>query len=306
MRESTKALVRNGFSLIELLVVIAVIAILLGLLIPAAQKLRAAADQVKCQHKLKQFGLAVQHVAEAHGTLPSLSAPAADRPIPRGMPFAGEYITMFQRLLPYVEEGPRYAILNPDRPFTGWWVDSPIYVCPSDDTHVNYRSKSTFQGTQNWGAGSYVGNYYVFGDPQAGYACLTSRRTVNHLRDGASATIGVTEAYATCGHGDDSYEWGAISPGNSYDRNRPSYNMGLNRWPWPTYAAGKYPPARMFQVQPQFNRGCEFGTPQSPHSGGIGVSMMDGSARFLKEGISPATWAGLNDPQDGKLLGNDW
>jgi prepilin-type N-terminal cleavage/methylation domain-containing protein len=103
---------RRAFTLIEVLVVFAIIGVLIGLLLPAVQKVREAAARIRCANNLKQIGLAVHNYHDRNGGFPKGSR--NDRPLRLAAP----RITYLIELYPYLEQENTYRRWDPTLPGT--------------------------------------------------------------------------------------------------------------------------------------------------------------------------------------------
>src|SRR5262245_29540868 len=103
---------RGAFTLIELLVVIAIIATLLGLLLPAVQKVRDAAGRMACGNNLHQLGVAAHNYHAAFNRFPPGVNLGRDYGANAPPHAPGQGFSLLEALLPYVEQDNLYQRLD--------------------------------------------------------------------------------------------------------------------------------------------------------------------------------------------------
>jgi len=337
---------RNGFTLIELLVVIAIIGILIGLLLPAVQKVREAAARMQCGNNLKQISLACHNYESAIGELPPGWTHDTS-------PFPSRQSDSFWfNILPYVEQQNLFNQGTPANPFVksdGYIQKVAVvevapqvvktYLCPSDPTnksHVTgplassthgYGPVVTPQGVSlNYSTGSYVGNVMVL-DPSFPKPLAVS------MPDGLSNTAMIGHRLERCdprtvwGVTFDVYNFPFAEPRN-FSPYRSMAMIGM-----PTYFAingnvtvvsgveGSNVTKRNVrgvrnQNQDFTNGGLPFQI--QPRAGFchpfsmvtphqvMVVALGDGSVRTVSANVSAATWKNAWTPADGNVLASDW
>ena len=112
-RLGAKARPRRGFTLVELLVVMAIIAILMGLLLPAVNAAREAASRTSCSNNMKQIGLAILNFEAAHKLLPT----GGEGTDPATNQTAFTKHSLFTYLLPYMEKQTIYNQIDLSRSY---------------------------------------------------------------------------------------------------------------------------------------------------------------------------------------------
>jgi prepilin-type N-terminal cleavage/methylation domain-containing protein len=304
----------RGFTLIELLVVIAIIGVLLGLLLPAVQKVREAAASLQSANNLKQMTLALHTLGGQYGTsLPPgygyfPNTPGASVTPPGG---SGNRGTLFFHLLPFIEQDNLYqkatvagtagahdsAQLNGG----GWAVKT--FVAPMDPTndtqsdYTSYRANGLvfFQGgTAGPGDINYVSPPY--NGPKG-------PKLPGTVTDGTSNTVAFAEGYATPGTGTSQakFFWWSGQPVAGGPNTGPCY-FAASPYTTPAYTPVTNPPFDP-GVPPQ-NANAD--RPNAYRTAGLNVSMMDGSVRFINAGVSAPTWFYANHPSDGQPIPADW
>jgi prepilin-type N-terminal cleavage/methylation domain-containing protein len=313
---------QRGYTLIELLVVIAIVAVLIGLLLPAVQKVREAANRIRCSNNLKQLGLAAHNYHDVNQHLP----PGIGYYPPAG----GAFGTYFFHLLPYLEHEPLYRSAlgpvpfpAPDGPTTVYYPGNnnvysqpvKILLCPSDPS-VGSDGVVTINGIP-FGASCYAPNGLVSGrnDPPS----PQGRARFADIPDGTSNTILHAEKYARCSNtsmvpafrdGGTAWAYSAslVFPWLPPPMNPPPQAFGPG-FAIPAFVARGAPnaigPGSIFRVQPAEGN-CDPTRASTPHPGGIQVGLADGSVRTLAPSISGATWWAAVTPSGGEVLGSDW
>lgn len=303
---------RQGFTLIELLVVIAIIAVLIALLVPAVQKVRAAASRAECLNNLKQIALGtIKYHDEKKKFPPGISATPA---------FASWQVN----ILPYIEQDARYqqfdlsTNVNAPSNVAPRDGDIPTFLCPGERSAGQYVDVSGAP----FGRCNYFGNMGTHGwqvegtgkNPlTAGVFANNSHTRIVDILDGTSNTAFFAEVKRGARPGSDDTDvtqvpmgtWGANPAANPNNTTPPAacntptttfnytglqYCFGTINSMY-THTVPINNPNRDCIAQITFDQFHI--AARSYHGDGVNVAFVDGSVRFITDKIAIGTWKAL-------------
>lgn len=324
-----------GFTLIEVLVVIAIIALLIGLLIPAVQKVRDSAARAKCQNNLKQIGLALQNYHAANDRFPSgfvsrLNDPNWTYTIGKTNSYPDELgpgWSFFALILPYVEQNGLYNSINFDLPIMhpanaiARQTTILLYLCPSDTGPRLIRAttcgsppdaSNTPSYMTDEAVCSYVGclgggnatdpNYGAYeNQPFNGVFHRNSHISVADITDGMSNTIGVGERMSRFVES----SWVGVIPGQHqvYNQSKPpspNYDPNLGA------CQNWRPPITTILVHARSGApNASDASPAAffgPHPVGCIFLNMDGSTRIISDNVGLPVFRALCTRNGGEII----
>ncbi|HEV3257159.1 MAG TPA: DUF1559 domain-containing protein [Gemmataceae bacterium] len=291
---------RDGFTLIELLVVIAIIGVLIGLLLPAVQKVREAANRASCKNNLHQFGIAFHNHHDALGYLPSAGWDKVTYPIIRnGVPAVGarQGAGWGYQILPYVEADIiwRGATETTDaaRALVAIGTTNKVFFCPSRRTPQTVTWLDDYQppltgGNITHALCDYAGNDKI-GDGGDGVIQRYQPLRFADVTDGLSVTMLVGEKQLNI--------VGLGSPEAESDRR--GYTAGWNN---DTLGKRQLQPAHDVNIPPlpdgtpQYDPNGTFG---SSHHGSFNAVFCDGAIHTIAYDISQDLFEALCIRNDG-------
>jgi prepilin-type N-terminal cleavage/methylation domain-containing protein/prepilin-type processing-associated H-X9-DG protein len=327
------AMKKSGFTLIELLVVVAIIAILIGVLLPAVQKIRETAARVRCQNHLKQLGIACHSYHDCNDRLPP------------GATLVPGQVSVQVMLLPHLEQLAKYRQFDQTKDafadaanFVARAQDVPIYLCPADPSTGQWLDTSLPPGaaTAASGRSNYYGNAGAHGwwkdsagpfvkpPSLAGVFAQNSQTKLGDIDDGTSNTALFCEIKRGAAPDHDALDvtqvlppqWGLpganpatnpnnLSPPAACNTAVPGNNLtGLQYYrgiPTAALYTHTVPPNQSGRdcinaaTGDQFHLGA-----RSYHPGGVNLAFADGTVRFISARIQFTTWRAFGTRSGGE------